>query len=260
MRSVNVFESTILHASDQIFWLDGSTEETTEKMRRITNPLQLELTQSPRDLSIRHGSGKTVFWRQSQSSIVDQKPDEADKTFTSPGTYALAGKITDPAGRYLPRIFSVTAGDAPPAGHALLLYPAPVAVSFNRGGGVRMTLARDSDDTPLPWAIVTATITIPGLGSQTYKGQADKNGDLLMPFLRLPPLPEGVDDYSATLSIEGLNDATPDTPVNPDDFVTMRLGRLDHSNFSQSIGFEVVPGDISTLRSDGRNFLAVKPV
>ncbi|MEK9766863.1 MAG: hypothetical protein VW274_10350, partial [Thalassolituus sp.] len=71
MRSVNVFESTILHASDQIFWLDGSTEETTEKMRRIASQLQLELTQSPRDLSVRHGSGKTVFWRQSQSTIVD---------------------------------------------------------------------------------------------------------------------------------------------------------------------------------------------
>jgi len=260
MRSVNVLESTVLHASDQLFWLDGSTAENTSDMRRINGRISLSLTESPRDLSIREGAGKTVFWRQVQSSLIDGSPDEAEKTFTSPGTYTLAGVATDPTGRYLPRALSVNAGDSPPQGHMVTLYPTPVSVRFNSAGGLKLTLARDADDTPLPWAIITVIISIPGLGNQSYRAQSDQHGDVLLPFLRLPPLPEGVDDYNATLSVRGADAATSKQPENPDDFSPMKAGHPDNASFSESIGFSVVPGELSTLRSDGRNFLAIKPV
>ncbi len=259
MRTVNVAESLVLHASDQIFWLDGSSAVSDDRMSRVSAPLQLQLTDCPRDLNIRQSKGKTVMWRDSGATVVADTPDETEKSFTSPGTYTLSGRVTDPSGRYLPRVFSINAGDAPPTGHALRLYPTPLAVHFNRGGGLRLSLARNSDDTPLPWAIIIATVTVPGLGNQVYRAQADQRGEVLMPFLRLPPLAEGISEYSATLSVTGQMDATAGTPLNPDDFVTLELGQPDSNAFSEFIGFSVVPGDISTLRSDGRNFLAVAP-
>lgn len=260
MRQIQVLESTILHASDQIFWLDGSSAADVSAMRRVARPLQLELSQSPRDLAMREGTGKFVFWRRAGASVSDGVADDSDKAFTTAGTYTLAGTVSDPGGHYLPRRFSVTAGNNPPTGHALTLYPAPVAVRFNRGGGLRLSLGRAADATPLPWAIVTASISVPGLGTQIYRAQADARGELLLPFLRLPPLAEGIDDYSATLTIHGRNDTSADQISNPDDFIAMELGAPDDASFSQSIGFSAVPGELSTLRSDGRTYLAVQPV
>ena len=260
MRSVNVLESTILHGSDQVFWLDGSSAESVSDMRRVNGQIRTEITEKPSDLHIREGAGKTVLWRHSIDSFVSGRPTGGEKDFATAGTYTFAGVARDPKGQFLPRILSLTVGDAPPTGHAIVLYPSPVSIRFNSAGGLRMTLARDTDDSALPWAIVTVTVTIPGLGSQTYRGQTDQHGDLLLPFLRLPPLPEGVSDYSATLEVLGRLDTDSEVPADPDTFSPLNVGELNSTSFSQTIGFSVVPGDILTLRSDGRSFLALKPV
>lgn len=260
MRSVNVLESTILHGSDQVFWLDGSSAENVSDMRRINGQIRTEITEKPSDLHIREGVGKTVLWRHSIDSFVSGRPTGGEKDFATAGTYTFAGVARAPKGMFLPRIFSLTVGDARPTGHAVVLYPSPVSVRFNSAGGLRMTLARDADDSALPWAIVTVTISIPGLGSQTYRGQADQHGDLLLPFFRLPPLPEGVSDYSASLEVLGRLNTDSEVPADPDTFSSLDVGELNSTSFSQTIGFSVVPGDILTLRSDGRSFLALKPV
>ncbi|GAA6145662.1 hypothetical protein [Thalassolituus maritimus] len=260
MRAIKVLESTILHGSDQIFWLDGQSAESISRMSRIGGRIQTEVTEKPLDLTIREGAGKTVLWRQTTDSFVSERPDTPEKTFTSAGTYTFAGIAYDPKAQFLPRALSLTAGNVPPAGHPIVLYPAPVAIRFNSAGGLRLTLARDSDDSPLAWAIAEVSVTVPGIGTQTYRGQADQHGDLLLPFLRLPPLPEGVSHYSANISITGRMDTSGEIPVDPNTFGALDIGEPDSTSFNQTIGFSVVPGDISTLRSDGRNFLALKPV
>ena len=64
MRSVNVLESTILHGSDHIFWLDGSSAESLSDMRRVNGQIRTEITEKPSDLHIREGARKDCLWRQ----------------------------------------------------------------------------------------------------------------------------------------------------------------------------------------------------
>ena len=44
---VRVLETNLLHASDVIYWLDGSTAEAVSDMTRIDHSLELSITQKP---------------------------------------------------------------------------------------------------------------------------------------------------------------------------------------------------------------------
>ncbi|GGO76242.1 hypothetical protein GCM10011348_02980 [Marinobacterium nitratireducens] len=262
MSAVKILETGVLHASDILYWLDGSTASDIASMQRLPHPVRLELNSRPGDLQIRQAPGKTALWRRGAVAIVDGEAGEADKAFASGGSYTLAGRVYDSRGFYNPRTFSITAGagGVPVAGHGLVMYPSPQGTRFGRAGGLIATLRYASDESVVPWALLTAVVTIPGIGDQTYRAQADHRGDVLLPLHRLPPLPEGVDEYSISLGVEALQGASPDTPLNTGDLVAMELESLTSAGaFSDPIGFSVVPGEIRLIRSDNKDHLAVQP-
>ncbi len=257
MASLQVLETNVLHASDVIYWLDGSTAAEPAAMQRLGNPLNVTLTTRPRDLQWLHGAGKTAFWRRPTGPLVDGVANEAAKTRPAGVPYPLAGVVTDPDGRFHPRRFSLTAGAAD--GHAIVLYPAPVAVRFNSAGGLLGTLRWADSVTAVPWALLTLTVST-GLGPDlVFRAQASAHGDFLLPTSRLPPLPEGIEQYDAELTVNADPAASATSAADPDSFDAVDLGATDANVFATVLSLPVVPGEIRPVRSFNRAYLAVQP-
>lgn len=258
---LKVLETSLLHASDILYWLDGTTAETLAKMQRVAHQLHFELTSKPNDVQIRQTPGKSIFWRRSATSITQGEASEAEKTFIDGGSFTLSGTVYDDKGYYNPRTFSVTLGASavPIAGQGMVLYPTPQGTQFGKAGGLIATLRFASDERVVPWALLTAVVTIPGTGDQTYHAQADQHGDVLLPLHRLPPLPEGITEYSVALSVEALLTASPSTPMNTSDLIPMELESLTTAgSFSNPIVFSLVPSEIQVIRSANKRYLAVQ--
>lgn len=259
--NLKILETGVLHASDVIYWLDGTTADAMTDMQRVSHALQFELSAKPGDIRIRQVPGKTVFWREQASTIISGEADETDKSYVDSGSYVLTGTIYDTKGYYNPRTFSVTlgAGSIPIAGQAIIVYPTPLGTRFGRAGGLVATLRFDTDERVVPWALLTASVTVPGIGTQTYRAQTDQHGDVLLPLHRLPPLPEGVTEYSVDLSVEALLSAIPDEPLNTDDLVPMNLESTSVAgSFVNPITFAIVPNEIQAIRSANKRYLAVQ--
>jgi len=262
LSSITILETNVLHASDILYWLNGSSAENTADMQRIPHPLQLQLSNKPADLQLRHGAGKTALWRKPTTPIVNGVADDIDKTFVPGAGFLLSGVVSDPKGLFNPRTFSTTVGnsDVPLPGQALTLYPTPLGTRFGKAGGLIATLRYAADGSIVPWALLTVNVTVPGGGTQTYRAQADHRGDVMVSLQRLPPLPEGITEYNAQISVQALLSADPQVPLATDDLVAMELESLSTpASFSDPIGFQVVPGEIQLIRSASKDHLAVQP-
>lgn len=263
MNAINVLETNVLHASDVIYWLDGSTADTTANMLRVNVPLELHFTTRPGDLKIVNSVGKTALLRRPATDMIDGAATPAQKEKPPEPPFALAGTVSDPSGRYIPRAFALTAGNA--TGHALVLYPSPTGVRFSPAGGLIGNLRFNGSGNAAAWAMLTLTVTTALGATLIFRGQANGNGDFMLPLNRLPPLPEGIADYAATLAVSALTTATANVPVEPADLLAMDLGSLGAAtdppaslSFSNPIGLNVVPGEIRVIRSASRDHVAVQ--
>ena len=258
MSPLKVLETNILHASDVIYWLDAGTAQNEAEMLRISDSLSLQLSNRPADLQVVHSAGKTAFIRPPMNEILFGLPTEADKQRPPLPSYPLAGVVSDPQGRYNPRSFSITAGNG--NGHGLRIYRSPLGTRFGPSGGLIGTLRFDSSGEGVPWALLTLVVTTAIGTPLTFRCQADGNGDFMLSMNRLPPLPEGIDNFSATLGIAAMESASADQPLDPAELVAMNLGDLDSDDtFSASINLTVIPGKVRLLRSSSQEFLAVQP-
>jgi hypothetical protein len=258
MNRVKVLETNILHASDVIFWLDGSSSEDPATMLRLPAALELELTTQPSDLRVVNSAGKTAFLRRPTNPIIFGSASEADMQPPVTPTFPIAGIVSDVSGRYLSRRFAIAAGNR--TGHGLVIYPSPLGSRFGPAGGLLGTLRFNTSGAPAPWALLTLTVTTTLGASLTFRGQANGQGDFILPLNRLPPLPEGITDYAATLAISALESAVSDSPIDPADLVAMQLGELAvDAVFSDPISLTLVPGEIRLIRSSSQNHLAVQP-
>ncbi len=258
---LKVLETSLLHGSDILYWLDGTSADTTARMQRVAHELIFDISEKPNDLNIRQAPGKTVLWRSSAATIIPGEASEADKGFIDGGSFTLAGTVYDNKGYYNPRTFSVTAGASsiPINGQGLIVYPTPFGTRFGKGGGLVATLRFTGDERVVPWALLTAVVTVPGLGTQTYRGQTDRNGDVLLPLHRIPPLPEGITEYSVDLAVEALLTANPSEPIDTSDLAPFAVESLDVAgSFSNPIVFSIVPGEIQVIRSANKRYLAVQ--
>lgn len=255
MTPVTILETNLLHASDVLFWLDGSSADDPLHMLRVPVPVALELTDRPRDLQLVHSQGRTALLRRPSTPMHDGATTEAQRQRPPQPPFALAGRVSDAGGRYLPRQFSLNADGS---GHALVLYPSPLGCVFGPAGGLQGNLRFSLSAAPACWALLTLTVTTALGVSLNFRGQTNAAGDFRLPLHRLPPLPEGIDHYTAQLSVRALASARADTPLDPATLVAMPLGDLAANTFSNPIGLNVVPGEIRTLRSLNRDHLAVQ--
>lgn len=264
MTTVNVLETNVLHASDVIYWLDGSTAETPADMLRISMPLDVRLSVKPGDLKMVNGVGRTALLRRPVTPIIDGAASPAQKARPQETPFAVAGTVSDPNGRFIPRTFSFSAGNA--AGHPLVLYPSPAGVRFSPAGGLIGSLRFNGSGHAAAWALLTLTVTTALGATLIFRGQADGRGDFMLPLNRLPPLPEGIDNYSATLAVSALSGAHANTPIDPAMLQAVELGSLGAEDdppgdliFSNPIGLNVVPGEIRVIRSASRDHITVQP-
>jgi len=259
MTRFKVLETNILHASDVIHWLDGTSAEEEARMSRLDRPVALQLSQRPPDLHFVHGPGKTAFWRRPDDEIIDGEASDDDKRRPDAATFVVAGEVFDPSTRFNPRRFSLELGAS--NGHAIVLYPSPVGTRFGASGGVIGSVRLETAARPLSWALVTLTVTTAFGDTLTFRAQASAHGDFLLPTRRLPPLPESIDDYVGTLSVSASLDADPQAPVDPADFVALGIGQPGIENtFLESVEIRLVPGEVRPIRSFGRDYLSVQPV
>lgn len=258
MNRVSVLETNILHASDVIYWLDGSSAQDPNAMLRLPEALELQLTTKPGDLRVINSAGKTAFLRRPANPVVEGSASEAELLPPLTPTFPISGIVSDTGGRYISRRFSIAAGNG--AGHGLVIYPSPLGSRFGPAGGLLGTLRFSASGTPVPWAMLTLNVTTALGASLIFRAQANGQGDFVMPLTRLPPLPEGIADYAATLAVSALASAVATSPVDPADLVAMALGDpATDATFSDPISLTLVPGEIRLLRSSSQNHLAVQP-
>lgn len=256
---MKVLETNILQASDVIYWLDGSSHTSTEKMQRLAHPLHIQISQSPKDLTVINHTGKTALLRKPSDNIVEGNATEAQRAFVAGDTYSLSGQVRDPKGFFNPRLFSLAAGAG--NGHELVLYPTPMGTRLTAVGAMLASLRWQADASAVAWAMAELTVTIAGISQpQVYRAQADHRGELIIPWPKLPPLPEGETHYNAALSIQALPSATVDEPIDLSTLVAAELeSTTTEDAFSHSIGLQLVPGERLVLRSANKGHLTVQP-
>jgi len=257
--NINVLETNVLHASDVLYWLDGSTgsDGGTDNMHRANRMMMVQFENRPNDLQVLEKVGRMALWRRPVGNMIDGVAGEADRSRPAAVAYTISGAVRDLDGLYNPRSFELEVGDG--AGHAVVMYPSPQGTQFGKAGGLIGGLRFEPTGQPLPWALLELEVSISLSDTMTFRAQADAKGNFRLSMSRLPPLPESVEQYPAELSIRGSLTATAEQAVDPDDFVGMELGKLDEDDFEEDIEFFVKPGEIRLLRSFNKDYLAVQP-
>jgi hypothetical protein len=256
--SDRVLETLVLHAYDAIHWVDAGSATEPDRMRLVESPLVVELDDMPADLRLLTRWGRTVFWRTGDALVVDGRPSEAQLARPEAPAIMLNGVVTDPTGRFNERRFSVTLGDQAP--RVLALYPALRAIRLGRTGGLSGSVRLDSHPHGLAWAVLTLELSDVLGASAHCSVQAGPSGDFMMPLPMLQLIAHD-DEVVGRLSVRANPDATPDEPIDPGVFEPMLLGSPQADDvFSDSIELTLRPGEIASIRSSGRGYLALQVV
>lgn len=258
--SVRVLETNILHASDVLYWLDGSTGSGGGDADRIRleRTVEVEILEGPRDLRLIHRPGRTAFLRRPVGPMIEGLADQAQRQRGNPTTYRLRGVVREGDGYFNPRAFDLTLGAG--NGQAVTLFPSPLGARLGKGGGLLGNL-RFSAEVPAAWAIIEVQVTTAPGTTLTFQAQADGRGDFVLAMSRLPPLPDNVDDYAGQLGIRASAGADAGTPLDPATLPSVRIESLAaQGQFQPSIGFNVKPGEVLQMKSFDRDYLAVQPV
>jgi hypothetical protein len=253
-NSVKVLETNILHASDVIYWLDGTTAQNPAEMQRLDNPLSLHITSKPRDAKIINTTGKTAILRKPINDIVIGKATETDKTRPVAPTYSFIGEAWDHDRRFNPIHFDLTLGAG--NGENIVVYPSPLGTLMPPAGCLYGALHLDGGNNPLIWALLELTVEINSEVNQVYRAQCDAKGDFRIALTRLPPLPASIEGYEATLQATANTanqvDVAPDTTT----YSTVQLQSASANTFGTDYQLIIIPGERFRIRSNGKDYLA----
>ena len=255
--SVRVLETNLLHASDVIYWLDGSSADTTEEMTRIGFTLALNLTQIPRAVKLFNSAGKTAFWSTPTEPMVAGVATQEQRLRPAAPSFVVAGNVEDLAGRFNPAAFELTLGNG--NGHSVVLFPTPVGVHVPPAGVIHGQVKFANTGAPLVWGLLTLTIALGLNESIQFHGQTNADGDFVIALKRLPPLSLSVKSYSAELSIKGLASCKATTPIDISNLVALKVESTSlHDDFATSMPLTIRPGEIKRIKSFESNFIAVQ--
>jgi hypothetical protein len=256
---VRVLETNLLHASDVIYWLDGSTASNVADMTRIGAPLQIAFSDKPRAVKFLHTAGKTAFWQTPTEPMVVGYATEAQRVRPAVPNFAVAGQVADARGRYNPQLFSVTLGAG--NGQAVVLYPSPPAVKLVPAGIIQGRIVIEATQQPLSWGLLTLTVTVALGETIIFRGQTDAKGDFVIALTRLPPLPLSVTNYAAVLRIDGDLSAIATKLIKLADLVAIELeSTTDAGAFANEIPLAIIPGEIKRIKSLSKNYIAVRSI
>lgn len=253
---VEVLETIALHASDVVYWLDGSTGLVADEMTRLAIPLSITFSLKPREIKVLHKTGQSAFWRNADANLIEGEATPEQTARPTVNFFNVVGEAWDYSRRFNPAAFDLTLGDT--SGTAVIIYPSPMGTKIPIGGALIGTAIVDATGLPVIWGIVEVVITIAVSETLTVRAQTDANGDFIVPLKRLPPLPESVPDYAAQLSIS--TNAANQADVAPDvsTYADVQLESLTTAaDFNNTLAVSITPGQRQRLRSSGKNYLAV---
>jgi len=254
LNKIRVLETIVLHATDVIYWLDGTTAESVTDMGRIDQPVFVQLTNPPRGLKWLNKTGQMAFWRRGDGVVVNGIATEAQRARPAVTPFAVAGVVSDAYGLYNPRAFSLMLGSG--EGHGVPLYRSPAGAHWPPAGGVQGSIRAGGTSAAVPWALLTLTVVLSDTDTMIFRAQADRNGDFAVTLNRLPPLPESADAYPAQLSVRADLAATPNTPADVDLLEPVLVCRLNAEDFQTQIDLAIRPGEVQRVNSFNRSFLA----
>lgn len=257
--SVRVLETQVLHAGDVVYWLNGATGGGDPgRMQRLRTTLTVALDQAPRDAIVVHGRGRMAVSRRRDAVIVDGEASLAQRQRGTLPVFTVSGVASAPDGRFNPRTFSLSLGGSGD-GHGLAVYPSPLGSRLTATGGL-VGMTRWDDGTPAPWAVLSLTVTTAPSTTMLFHAQSDAGGSFVLALDRLPPLPESVTEYAASLSATADNTASAAGAVDPDALPGADLAATtDPGGFQSSLSLNVRPGEVRDLSSFNRDHLALRP-
>jgi hypothetical protein len=254
VNRVEVLETNILHASDVIYWLDGSTAEEIVHMRRLDFLLDLNISALPRDARLINRPGMTAILRKPELDIVPGIASEVDKLRPDFAVYAVSGEARDHSRRFNPVRFDLELGTG--TGEALVLYPSPLGTRASPGGMLFGRLLLDGGLLPLPWAMLELEVSLTEELSQLYRAQCDAHGDFAIALNRLPPLSEGIVSYAAVLRVSANTENSSDSAPDFSTYSGVELQAADSDEFNNEFVLAITPGQRTRVNSSSKNYLA----
>jgi hypothetical protein len=160
-----------------------------------------------------------------------------------PPTLSTVAGIAQPLdGRFHPRQFSVA--PTPKAPSYVPLRPSLLGTSIGEAGAVAINLQWQGTKTgAASWSVVSLTCIRNGV-SLGFTGQADVNGDVIVPLTGLPPLPATQTSDSMTLTVRGDATQSGADVGNPDALQPVPVST--GSGFAAQQTLAVVRGQFST--------------
>ena len=254
---VEVLETDVLHVSDVIYWLDGSSAEEQADMRQIEVPLEIIVTDKPRNASVLSKPGKTAVTRRSNDPMVEGYATETQRTRAAQDNFTFSGEVWDRSRRYNPSSFNVTLGSA--NGQAVVLYPTPFGAQMAKQNCLFGRIVDNNSGDPVLWALMTLTVTIQGPDTMVFRAQSDNKGDFLMSFKGLPSLPQGINNYAASLAITADLSHTEDSLPDPSSFTAMNIESASVADsYGATQALTVQPGLRTRLSSATGNDLLIE--
>lgn len=255
--SVRVLETNVLHASDVIFWLDGTSAEAQNNMQRIQRPLEIVIAEKPKGLSVLHGRGKTALWRKPEEPMITGRATEAERQRPMEDEFVVAGRVRDPSGYFNPRRFELTLGNASGAG--VLLYPSVLGTASPVAGSLFGTVHWADTEQAIPWALLEVEVELNATRTLRFRGQADAKGDFKIALTRLPPLPESILEYTASLKISADASAAAREPADPDTFTELALESASAADaFDPALPLAIRAGEMKRINSFNKTYIAAQ--
>lgn len=252
-----ILETCLWHGSDWIAWIDRSGDARPAVRPLVDVPLVVRFTgRPPADLTVVHQRGRTLLWRRRPDTLRRTEAGEVDaagRLRPVVPNYALAGELSDPAGRYLPRRFALAVGSA--GGHGLAVYRAPLGVHYRSAGGLQGRVLFE-DGTPAAWALIEVEVTPPLTGPLPFVAQADGHGEFRLALDRLPALTKDAPTkkYAATLRVRASLAAAQawqsDRSLADPDLLPLATAK-------PPANFKITPGEVSPLASPGKDHLVL---
>lgn len=258
--SASTLETTVLHGSGWLEWVDASGVQGQARRPVPVAALQLRVLRGPADLRlVPQASGRVVLWRSRPAGLRRSLPGNAAAADLLPpaeALYVLQGTLADAMGVFLPRPFDLNAGNG--NGHRLRLYRSSHGTAFGPEGGLRGRV-RDAAGDALPWALLQLTVSPPLATPLVYAAQADAAGEFSLALQRLPmPAPGAAASFPAVLRARAVAAGSP--AVDPDAQPTARIrtGSAALPRWRNQLDIAISPGRISALASPGQTSLVLQ--
>ncbi|HVZ08868.1 hypothetical protein [Rhodopila sp.] len=214
-------EAIRIPSAGAVFWAEAMPDGSSA-VRAIAGPppnLKVTLTDPlPSGISARIGSRGIVLL--ASAIVYDHVPTQADlASVPSLPAVTVAGSAEPLDGRFHPRQFRVTPTPAAPT--YLPLRPSLQATRIGEAGAVVLTVTWQGGG-PASWCVLKLSCTR-NATTFGFSGQADRNGDVIIPLTGLPPLAPAQTQDSMTLTALGLAAQSDQPLADPDALAAVQV-------------------------------------